>query len=831
MMTSAQVVETSVNVTSNSPSQDYTHPDDHNLPNYDMTPGFKPFTVLRSFGRKSERLANDYISYASNVRRIRQQLWFNHRCKDLGLVPAGLRLKSPLNTQEAIQIVKATCRRLVRARINDCHRRLNYYKDKLQQRLDKLRQFIPTDLLDTILTIADRRAKKTAEQHRTKTQLKLTRLQRTKDKRRQKPDDNWVRNISSRPLDKTETQVLSYGLKHSVTPKRIPTEAIVSSVEAVLSRQRELSESAKDNIRSRIASTIQSASLPDSNLTKDERQALKRLKTDENIVILPADKGRVTVVMDKTDYYDKMDALVNDKQTYQVLKRDPTPALQRKLNSKLLDLKKTDAIDIQRYNRLRCRVPQPPKLYGLPKLHKPNIPMRPIVSFCGSPTYQLSKYLTTVLKPLTDESRHKLQSTENFIDAIKTVQVPDDYKLVSFDVKSLFTSIPLQLALDCTETAINNSTIELPLPTDDLMDLLNLCLTSTYFQYNGKHYKQLHGTAMGSPVSVVVAEIVMQNIEELALATYKRTLPLWLRYVDDTFTAVHKDEIDDFHEHLNGQNADIQFTKEIEENGKIPFLDCLVTRDNNKLRTTIYRKPTHTDRLLDQSSYNPTSHKATTIRTLTRRAQLVCDSPDSLTDENKYLDNVFNKNNYNRDFIRHNTYRNSEPNATNTNATPVTTATIPYIKGTSETIARILQPYNIRVAHKPITTLRQLLTNVKDKDEPSDRRGAVYKIKCCDCQATYIGETGRNLNVRLTEHKRATRNGDINNHIAEHHLKTNHRIDWDSAECVTYSTDYYQRITLESWFTNLEQTPLNRCQQLPAPYKRLIADNNKTDKQ
>ena len=357
-----------------------------------------------------------------------------------------------------------------------------------------------------------------------------------------------------------------------MTPKRIPTEAIVFSVEAP--RQRELSESAKDSIRSRIASTIQSASLPDSNLTKDERQALKRLKTDENIVILPADKGRVAVVMDKTDYYDKMDALVNDKQTYQVLKRDQTPALQRKRNSKLLDLKKTDAIDIQRYNRLRCRAPQPPKLYGLPKLHKPNIPMRPIVSFCGSPTYQLSKYLTTVLKPLTDESRHKLQSTGNFIDAIKIVQVPDDYKLVSFDVKSLFTSIPLQLALDCTETAINNSTIELPLPTDDSMDLLNLCLTSTYFQYNGKHHKQLYGTAMGSPVSVVVAEIVMQNIEERALATYKRTLLLWLRYVDDTFTAVHKDEIDDFHEHLNEQNADIQFTKEIEENGKIPFLDC-----------------------------------------------------------------------------------------------------------------------------------------------------------------------------------------------------------------------------------------------------------------
>ena len=151
-----------------------------------------------------------------------------------------------------------------------------------------------------------------------------------------------------------------------MTPKRIPTEAIVSSVEAALSRQRELSESTKDNIRSRIASTIQSALQHGSNSTKDEQHALKRLKNDEDIVILPADRGRVTVVMDKTDYHDKMDALVNDKQTYQELKRDSTPAFQRKLNRTLLTLKKTNAIDTQRYYRLRCSVPQPLKLYGLP---------------------------------------------------------------------------------------------------------------------------------------------------------------------------------------------------------------------------------------------------------------------------------------------------------------------------------------------------------------------------------------------------------------------------------------------------------------------------------
>ena len=92
---------------------------------------------------------------------------------------------------------------------------------------------------------------------------------------------------------------------------------------------------------------------------------------------------------------------------------------------------------------------------------------------------------------------------------------------------------------------------------------------------------------------------------------------MYICCVDDTFTTVYKDGVDDFNKHLNRQNVDILFTKEIEENGKITFLDCLVTCVNNRLQTTIYRKPTHTNQLLDQSWYNPTSHKATT--TTTRR--------------------------------------------------------------------------------------------------------------------------------------------------------------------------------------------------------------------
>ena len=143
---------------------------------------------------------------------------------------------------------------------------------------------------------------------------KLTRFRHAAHKKRHKTGKNWVRNISFRPLDENETHVLSYGLKHSVTPKDTPSDDIVSSAESVLAHQRELLESTKDDIRSRMPSILQLASLTDCNLAKDKLHALKRLKNDKDIVILLADKRRVTVVVvDKKDYIDKMDSVVNDK--------------------------------------------------------------------------------------------------------------------------------------------------------------------------------------------------------------------------------------------------------------------------------------------------------------------------------------------------------------------------------------------------------------------------------------------------------------------------------------------------------------------------------------
>ena len=157
-------------------------------------------------------------------------------------------------------------------------------------------------------------------------------------------------------------------------------------------------------------------------------------------------------------------------------------------------------------------------LYGLPKIHKPGIPLRPIVSFVSSPTYALSKHLARALSPLVGNSS---SFVSEFVSFSKSITIPEKYELVSFDVVSLFTNVPIDLALSVVEKRLDDVDVSdrTPLPKEALVSLLRLCLSSTTFYYNGTVYQQIFGTAMGSPVSVVVANIVMEHIEDLALST------------------------------------------------------------------------------------------------------------------------------------------------------------------------------------------------------------------------------------------------------------------------------------------------------------------------
>ena len=151
------------------------------------------------------------------------------------------------------------------------------------------------------------------------------------------------------------------------------------------------------------------------------------------------------------------------------------------------------------------------------------------------------------------------------------------------------------------------------LTPDDIIELLNFTQTTTYFTFRGKLYEQVFGTAMGSPVSVVISNLYMEDWEQRALATCPPDIKptLWLRYVDDIFERLPKNSTERLTDHLNtvDPTGSIQVTCEEEQNNALPMLDAKATRQpDGSLEVTVYRKKTHTDQYLAFQSHHPLHH-------------------------------------------------------------------------------------------------------------------------------------------------------------------------------------------------------------------------------
>ena len=165
------------------------------------------------------------------------------------------------------------------------------------------------------------------------------------------------------------------------------------------------------------------------------------------------------------------------------------------------------------------------------------------------------------------------------------------------------------------------------------------------------HYQQTFGCAMGSPVSATVANLVMEFVEEKAISTAAHLPRWWYRYADDSHACLQKKYVQDFHDHLNSINPHIQFTKEVEENHCISFLDTVTTRVHDRIQVSVYRKTTHTDKYLDFNSHHPAQHKRSVVNTLLDRAKNIPSTRAGQCRERKHVINVLRDNNYPLGFI------------------------------------------------------------------------------------------------------------------------------------------------------------------------------------
>ena len=315
-----------------------------------------------------------------------------------------------------------------------------------------------------------------------------------------------------------------------------------------------------------------------------ERQALQSLQDDNSIIIPPADKSNATVVKDRVEYSNKLVDLIGNG-GYSKVKKDLTLKTEKKL-SQILG-KNKDLIPQTKYRQLIQHYSKLPHIYGLPKIHKDDISLRPVVSNRGSACHPLSCFLVEIISPLTAKSSSYVKNSAHFVERISDAAIHSN-QMVSLDVVSLFTKVPT----DETLAVVWNKLAADPLREertsiliDNLMKMLTFCLETTYFGMGSDIYRQEEGLAMGSPLSPVLANIYMEYIEEMALGSTSLKPSMWLRYVDDTFILwPHQEDVQILLDHVNSIRTSIQFTMEKEQDNKLPCLDVLVTYTEQRIQ-------------------------------------------------------------------------------------------------------------------------------------------------------------------------------------------------------------------------------------------------------
>ena len=239
--------------------------------------------------------------------------------------------------------------------------------------------------------------------------------------------------------------------------------------------------------------------------------------------------------------------------------------------------------------------------------------------------------------------------------------------------------------------------------------------------------------------------------------------------MDDTLVLWdHGEEIlTDFLNHLNSIDPAIKFTMEIEKDKQLPFLDVLLERDDQGISTTVYRKKTHTDQYLHWESNHSNSTKRGIIRCLATRAKTVCKTENTLNKEHQHLKQAFRQNGYPETVI------DAELNKISKDQTvepPVSaTAVVPYVKGITEKLKRVGKKYNVQVIGKCQNTIKKKITKLSPEQDLLLQKGAIYSIPMEPCKRTYIGESGRTVQKRISEHKSAVSHNQIErNNVARH---------------------------------------------------------------
>ncbi|XP_068723610.1 uncharacterized protein [Montipora capricornis] len=418
------------------------------------------------------------------------------------------------------------------------------------------------------------------------------------------------------------------------------------------------------------------------------------------------------------------------------------------------------------------------RFYGLPKTHKRQLAMRPILSATGTYNYALAKWLDAMLKPLS-VNEHTITDIFAFTNEIRGVKgarsryfspfkINPGEILVSYDVSSLFTNVPLDETIDILarkafENNWFNDTYDLNLTRTDLVDLMHVATKGQLFQFDGVLYEQTDGVAMGSPLGPLLANVFMCSIE-MSLKSQGKLPEFYRRYVDDTLVRMPDlAAATQFLDTLNHAHSAVCFTMEVEKNGMLPFLGVQLLNRAPCVETKVYVKPTNTGLLLHYHSHVDSRYKHGLLVTMLDRAHRLSSCWAHFSEECERLREVFRKLRYPNHLIdsvinRFITSRVAvdQPKQHTDDAIRIV---IPYKdQDAAVSVKRQLRDLSSKVQKtiQPVFTSRKLKQDLSLREPKPNivtQQCVVYLFKCDLCDAGYVGYTKGHLHTRVEGHR------------------------------------------------------------------------------
>ena len=535
------------------------------------------------------------------------RLHFLDECKKSENIPNFLNFRIPTNGAFNDTTVHKFQLKLLKQEIVKARSDLASKVEQLQLKRNNIKTQVPHALLPTILLYTRINTQLLSRKQTVLHNKKLTALSEKQGRPLFAVQNTVIQCELDQPLPTHVINTLSLGPKSAVLDAFNPKD-VLAEVDGLLyyCKSKQVNNDIITDINVKTLNYIKKGKKLKSS--RNITMTKKYLK-DNKLLAVPFDKGIGICVMKQEAYHSKLDAILQLPQFQKINvtrknAKHPVIKEQDRIVNALKLMKQEGRISEALYEKLKPIGSQPPRLYGLAKIHKTVIPVRPVLSMPGSAYYKIGNEIAEWLSAVPECKINS--STKSVSDKLKSIHLEADEEIISFDVVSLYTNVPVVEAINvCADLLYRPGMKTPPVDKATFIQLATIASCDVVMSTHDGYYAQIDGLAMGSPPAPHLANGWMSQYDRSIEGDSK----LFSRYMDDIVREIKREEAEQKLAEINALHPNLSFTIEREKDGKLPFLDMELIHSGTQVASTWYSKPTDTGLILNFHALAPRCYK------------------------------------------------------------------------------------------------------------------------------------------------------------------------------------------------------------------------------